>query len=1803
MQAPEPPGTRWGEPVRAGAALDQWTGAPMRVQDFLPLAIRVTSELAALHARGAIHHNIRLSSILFDAATGELAFVPPPTAEWRAATLSEGSLPYISPEQTGQMNRPIDCRSDLYSLGVVFYQLLAGRLPFEADDAVGWVHCHVARQPRPFDQVRPSLPRPVRDIVGKLLAKLPDHRYQSAPGLRHDLERCLREWNEHGALEAFPLGERDVSEEFRIPQKLYGRDPESTALREAFERTAESGTPELVLLSGYAGIGKSSVVRELVRAVVKRRGRLIAGKFEQYERNIPYFTITQALRELALDVLAEGELRIAKWRQRFTQALGPNGRLVVDLVPQLGLIVGPQPPVPELPLTESKTRLRLVFGRLFAACAAPDHPLAMFIDDMQWADTASLQLIANLLTDGETRHLLIIGAYRDNEVDPSHPVVRAFESARRSNARIRDLVLEPLSEDDLGRLVADTVHASPGEAAPLASLVRDKTGGNPFFAIQFLNALHHKRLIWFDREAYRWRWDAARVHAEGCTDNIAELMRSRLYALPSETQAALQLAACIGSKVDATTLAIACEREVAMALNPALEQHLLVETIHGERRTYQFPHDRVHEAAYALAPAPECARIHLAIGRRLLAHTAPEELAGKVFEIVSQLGRGAALIESRQERERLTELYLLAGTRAQASTAYASAIRYFTAGAALLAAEPEVRRPELAFALDLHRAECEFLIGALDEAEQRLAELARRAVEIVDLAAVTSARIQLYTRLDRIARAVEVMLEYLRCVGIDWPAHPTDDEVRREHDRIWQQLGPRAIEELADLPPMTDPQHRATMDVLALAQSPVLFTNEKLHSLVICRMVNLSLEHGNSDGSGIGYAWLGAFLRPRFGNPRSGIRFGQVGLDLVEKRGLLRWKARVYLDFGMLITPWSKHLRNGVELVRRCFAAANETGDLTFASYSCNCLITLLFAVGDPLAVVQREAETGLAFVRKARFGPAIDFLTVQLQLIRSLRGMTRKLGSLDDEDFAEERFEHHLEADPHLVLATCRYWIRKLEARFFAGDHAEALAAGARARPLLWAIAAFPEAFDYVFYSALACAAHHGAAPEAERLRLREELAAHHAQLAAWAEHCPDNFRDRAELTGAELARIRGEADQAARLYEQAVRTAREHGFVQHEAIAYEVAAQFHRERGQALIADAYVREAHARYVRWGAEGKARQLRRAHPELELQPAGPAAVTLRPEQLDWLSVIKASQTVSGIMDKDLLSRTLLRFVLEEGGARRVVLVTSRDGELEIAAETRVDGPSARPDDAHVPRSLLSYVLRTQESALFDAADDAGRFADDPYFADARPRSVLCMPVRLRADSVALLYLENELVPGTFTPERLLALELLAAQAAISLENAQLLERERAGRIEAEAAERRARLVGEATALLSQTLDSRGVLDALARLFTRSFADCAVIDLQDNGALVRIASAHRDPDKEPILRELAARYASQPRSPMWQVLQTGQAVEVPILTDDQLRSYCVDDHHAELIRRLGARSAVYVPLYARDAVIGVLSLVSMTPNRFARADAELAVDLGRRMALAIDNARLLDETRRALHLRDEFLRIASHELRTPLASLRLSAQGLLRAAERNRTVSPEILDRTLTRVLGNTARLEQLTSELLDVARIEQGRLHLNPIEIALDAIVREAVAHIEVDLAAAGSSVSIECAAPVVGRWDPSRLDQVVTNLLTNAAKFGAGKPIEIRIERLGATARLAVTDHGIGIDPARRPYVFDRFERAVPSSHYGGLGLGLYIARSIVAAHGGTITVDSEPGAGATFLVTLPCSPPEPSTEQPVSN
>ncbi|HEX4862306.1 MAG TPA: AAA family ATPase, partial [Rhizomicrobium sp.] len=730
----------------------------------------------------------------------------------------------------------------------------------------------------------------------------------------------------------------------------------------AFDRVVESGTPELVLVSGYSGVGKSAVVHELHKALVPARGLFASGKFDQYKRDIPYATLAQAFQGLIRTLLGKSDAELAGWRDALGEALGPNGQLMIDIVPELKLLIGEQPPVPDLPPQQAQGRLQLVFRRFLGVFARPEHPLALFLDDLQWLDAATLDMLADLLTQADVQRLLVIGAYRDNEVDSAHPLMRKLDAIRKAGALVQEISLAPLAREDLGRLIADTLSCASGDAAPLARLVHEKTSGNPFFAIQFISALTEEGLLRFDHDAARWCWELDRLHAKGYTDNVVDLMVGRLTRLPVATQAALQQLACLGNVAKTTMLSVVLgksEEDIRSDLWDAVR----LELVEHLESSYKFIHDRVQEAAYSLIPEPLRAEAHLRIGRLLAAHTPAEKREGDIFEIVNQLNRGAALITSRDEREQFAELNLLAGRRAKATTAYASALTYLTLGEALLPEDSWKRRHELTFALALHRAECEFLTGALAEAEQRLAALSSRAANTVERATVACLRADLYTALDQSGRAIAVGLDYLRQLGIDWSQHPTEEEARREYERIWSQLGSRTIESLIELPLMNDPASLATMDVLAKIVPPAFYTDANLLALITCRAVNLSLERGNCGASCSAYEWLTMLAGPHFGDYRTAVyRFGQLGYDLVEGRGLTRFQARTYMDFGGSVLPWTRHVRTGRDLVRRAFEAANKVGDLNYAAYCGNQISTNFLAAGDPLAEAEREAEHGLAF-------------------------------------------------------------------------------------------------------------------------------------------------------------------------------------------------------------------------------------------------------------------------------------------------------------------------------------------------------------------------------------------------------------------------------------------------------------------------------------------------------------------------------------------------------------------------------------------------------------------------------------------------------------------------------------------------------------------------------------------------------------------------------------------------------------------------------------------------------------------------
>jgi PAS domain S-box-containing protein len=1372
-----------------GEPLERLLGAPLETDLFLRLAIDITVAVGKLHRRSLLHKDIKPANIMVNCADGQVRFtgfgiasrVPRERQAPEPPERIAGTLAYMAPEQTGRMNRSIDSRSDLYALGVTFYRMLTGSLPFTAADPMEWVHCHIARKPTPPSERLENIPAPLSEIIMKLLAKTAEQRYQTAAGVESDLRHSLAEWARQGRIDPFALGEHDASDRLLVPERLYGRAREIETLLTCFDRIVNSGTAELVLVSGYSGIGKSSVVNELHRVLAQRRGLFASGKFEQYKRNIPYSTLAQAFQSLIRPLLGKSDPELVGWREAFCEALGPNGRLIIDLVPELKLIVGDQPPVPELPPHDAQRRFQLVFRRFLGVFARPEQPLALFLDDLQWLDAATLDLLEDLLTQPDVRHLMLVGAYRDNEVNSAHPLIRKLEAIRKAGAVVHEIILAPLEREDLGRLIGDSLHCEPERVTALAELIHEKTAGNPFFAIQLISVLVEEGLLTFDYGEGRWSWDLNHIHAKGYTDNVADLMVGKLVRLPVETQQALQLLACMGNSAEFDLLEMASQQSTE-EMHGKLREALRAGLIFRSEHSYTFLHDRVQEAAYSLIPEEARAETHLRIGRLLATRIAPEDREEAIFEIVNQLNRGAPLIMSQEEREELAGLNLIAGRRAKASTAYVSALNYLAAGATLLEEGCWERRYELIFALELQRAQCEFLTGELTAAEQRLTALSLRAGNTLDRAAVVSLRVDLDLTTGLTARAVEVGLDYLRGLGIDWSPHPTDDEARAEYERMWSRLGDRAIEDLIDMPFLADTTCLATLDVLTRMFSPVSRFDANLMALVVCRAVSLSLEYGNCDASCAHYTWLGRVVGGRFGDYQAAYRFGRLACDLVDRRGLTRFQAQVYYVFASNIIPWVQHVRDARNLLRRALEVAGRTGNLIYEGYSLVNLNSLMLIAGDPLAETQTAIEASLHKVRKMKFRYAADVIANQLGYVRTLRGYTRAFGSFDDQHYEGEAVERAFTGNPDLAGQGAAYWIRVLLARFLAGDYAAASNARSRAERHLWMHLTELTAIEFHSYGALCLAAccPSTAASETEHLH---QIHAHHDKLRAWERNCPANFEHRSALVGAEIARIEGREAEAMRLYEQAIRAAEANGFVHHKAIACELAGCFYGARGFEKIAHMYLRDARYCYQRWGADGKVRQLEQKYPQLagEEAAAGPTStIGASVEQLDLATVIKVSQAVSGEIVLESLVDTLMRTAMVQAGAERALLILPRGQEPRIEAEATTSGDTVTVrlvneamTEPVLPESVLHYVLRTRESVILDDAAAQSPFGEDSYIRQRQARSILCLPLLNQAKLIGVLYLENNLTPRVFAPARLSLLKLLASQAAIALENAHL----------------------------------------------------------------------------------------------------------------------------------------------------------------------------------------------------------------------------------------------------------------------------------------------------------------------------------------------------------------------------------------------------------------------------------------------
>ncbi|MDI1445447.1 AAA family ATPase [Polyangium sp. 6x1] len=1395
------------------------------LEPWLRAAIASADAIAKLHQSGLIHQNIRPQTLRLEPGGG-VELVGAEGYELTAAmvlSLPLDALPYIAPEQTGRLDAAIDHRVDLYSLGVLLYELCAGALPFHAEDAVGWLHCHVARAPRPLADAAPGTPAIVSEIVMRLLAKSPDERYQSARGLTHDLERCLSELLAHGHIEPFPLGAQDVWDKLRAASRMYGRRAELAALHEILERVRETGMREVVVVKGPSGIGKSAILRELQREAGSGRAAFLWGTFEEQRRDIPYATLGQAFEGLIRQIIASTDAELAAVRQELAAALGDNGQLIIGLVPQIQLVIGKQPPVVPLPPAEARTRLHQTFRAFVSVFASRERPLVLVLDNLQWADFASLELLQHILTQPEGRSLLLIGTERDD--DASEPVQAMLREIQNAGVAVHERVILPLERADLIELVIDLFACERKDAEPLAALLWTKTGGNPFFAAQLLGALHQDQLIRFDTRRWAWVWNIAELEAKEITDDMVELVLGKLRRLPQATLELLKLAACIGGEFAVSLLGTLSERtpeEVRRALESALTEGLLLQRPDG----YKFMHTRVHQAAYSMIQEQERAGLHLRLGWLLLERTPESERDALLFDIVNQLNLGASRALTTEERRRIAELDLAAGRKAKAASAARAAAAYLSTGMSLLPPDAWDVEYALTYDLSLELAGSEFMNARVEEAERLCATIVSRAHTPVERSAAHRLQIQLAIAQVNNARAIEVALSCLRELGVNLPERPTQDDVRAELTAMRAALHGRAIEDLIDLPAMTDPSMVAAMQVLSSAYPAAVYAAMAFADLTAARMVRLSIEHGITPASVAGLSYLGSLLCVSFGEFHEGYRFGKLAFELGRRPGLGDYAPPAVGGFSTTILPWSRHMREALEPLRYAFKIARESGQLLYATICLVQNVMILIALGEPLEAAYEATLTAFEFANNANYGFLAENIRLLQRFIRCLCGDTERFGSLSGDDFDEAAFAVHLR-ESNIPLVRLLFHTYQLVARYLAYDYEGALASSQAAEELFHARVYGVSDAECCLYTALTLVALLERAEEKEKEKLRAQLDACEATLRRWAASCPDNFACRHALLTAEIAQLEGRDHDASTLYDRAIREARAAGFIQIEALACELAGRFSLRRGLAVVPAAFLREARTCYARWGARGKVKQLEALHPDLLVETrreSGPTPAASS-EPIDTLTAAKASAAISSDMSPDQLLATLMRILIEHAGAQRACLLLPSAGTLGVAADVtsdqdgvRVDIPrGARvPSAVSFPLSVAHYVRRTREKLMLDDVAAQGMFSSDPYLSKAPPKSMLCAPIVRRGEVAGILYLENNLARGVFTARRLALLEFLSA---VSLENALLaadLARETAERTQAE------RTLRESEERLARLVETASVVPWEARAETARF---------------------------------------------------------------------------------------------------------------------------------------------------------------------------------------------------------------------------------------------------------------------------------------------------------------------------------------------------------------------------------------------
>ncbi|MCP4601486.1 MAG: AAA family ATPase [Proteobacteria bacterium] len=1367
------------------------------IKTFLNIAIKLAEILGHIEKENIIHRDIKPSNILYNSDNGIVkitdfgisSVLTHENEKIYNPDVIEGTLAYISPEQTGRMNRASDYRTDLYSLGITLYEMLTGTVPFKSNDPMEVIHSHIAIKPIYPIQHNSEIPQVISDIVMKLLSKAPEDRYQNGFGLMVDLKECLKQLKDNDKIESFELAKHDVSRQFIIPQVLVGRGKEIDTLMSNFE-TASNGKSRIMLVAGTPGIGKSALVNEIHKPIAAKRGYYISGKYEQFRRDVPYSSIIQAFQGLVRQILSENEEKIAYCKENLLEALGPNGKVITDIIPDIELIIGTQPEIPELGPDETRNRFNFVFEKFVSVFPKKDHPVVLFLDDLQWADMASLQLINNIIATHDINHLLIIGAYRNNEVSDGHQLIYAMDEIKRNNIDINTITLGPLTPDDVSHLIINFLKCPEDEGAGLGKLVYKKTGGNPFFVNQFLKTLYDEKLIELNPET-GWKWDAANIREMQVTDNLVDLLIDKINKLSENTREVLKICACIGNRFDLETLAYLLGKsidDILLYLSEPINEGL----INASDFMYFYHHDRIQEAAYSLIPNEEKSKFHYRIGKITLEKADKNDLKNQLFYIVDQLNAGSPCITDQKEKEELAELNLEAGKKARRSAAYLPAFKYLEKGMELLEKDCWNKQYNLAFNIYAVAIEVAYLnrdFHILNRLADTVIEHARTNIDrvTIDINRINACKVQ-----EDFSGAISIALNNLKVLGIKLPKRASKLAILLSILNIKRMLIGKKPEDLIDDPDMTEPEMIAASQIFTAIGNAIYRVDPDMFALLVLKSVHIHLKYGLHPLAASAYAGYGIILTA-LGDMEEAYKFGNLALKITDKYNAKELKPTIIFFYNALLRHWKEHIGKAAEAALEGYKIGIETGNLEYAALNLLLHGWYYLTTDKGLEELEKDVAKYNQIIKQLKQTDIFKAQSQGWQVVLNLLGQSENPTVLIGKVFDENKIlNEYIEQKNHNGISGL--YAFKLDLLYIFNKYTEAFDYLKKTEELKQASVGFSTIININYLGSLIMLARYLDVPEKKQKQILRRVSKNQKILKKWTNVSPENFLHRFYMVEAERTRVQGKIDHTEQYFDRAIELSKKHGYLKDEGIANERAAIFYLSRGKEKIAKLYITDAYNCYSRWGALAKVKHLEDAYPELILSnkivsdndssdSLGNSSTTgSTSEALDLSTVMKASQTISGEIILGKLLARMMKIVLENAGAEKGFIILEYNGKLLIEAEGNVGSAEITvlksiSIDEHegLCSSIVNYIARTKKILILNNALEKGDFADDPYVLKHKSRSILCSAILNQGRLTGILYLENNLTTGAFTHKRLEILNVLSSQIAISIDNAKLYE--------------------------------------------------------------------------------------------------------------------------------------------------------------------------------------------------------------------------------------------------------------------------------------------------------------------------------------------------------------------------------------------------------------------------------------------